>query len=90
MPRQEDVVGHGEGDPVRERLVLGDRLRGLEALAISAARISAETMSRQPAHLRVTGDLFRIDVDQLDHPVGVAAAGGGDEVGDRLAAIFTG
>ena len=35
---------------------------------------------------RLAGHLVGIDVDQLDHPVGVGAAGGGDEVGDRLAA----
>ena len=32
------------------------------------------------------GYFVGIDVDQLDHPIGIRAAGGGDQVGDRLAA----
>jgi hypothetical protein len=38
----------------------------------------------------VIGDLIGKDVDQLDDPVGVSAAGGGDEICDRLAVMWIG
>ena len=48
--------------------------------------MSADDHELIAAHGRLAGDLVGIDVDQLDHPVGVGAAGGGDQVGDRLSA----
>ena len=37
------------------------------------------------AQLRLVGHLVGIDVDQLDHPVGIGAAGGGNQMYPRLA-----
>jgi hypothetical protein len=36
--------------------------------------------------VRVLGDLVGIDVDELDDPVGIGAAGGGEEMRDGLTA----
>ena len=34
------------------------------------------------------GDFVGVDVDDFDYPIGIGAAGGGDDVGDGLAADF--
>ena len=57
-----------------------------EALAIAAAEDVLGDGQLVAAQLGLVGHLVGIDVDELDHPVGVGAAGGGDQVGDGLAA----
>ena len=56
-----------------------------EALAIAAAEDVHGDRQLVAAQLGLVGHLVGIDVDQLDHPVGVGAAGRGDQVGNGLA-----
>jgi hypothetical protein len=58
----------------------------LQALAIAAAEDVGRNHELIAAHFRLPGYLVGIDVDQLHHPVGVRAAGRGDQIGDRLPA----
>ena len=48
--------------------------------------MSIATRQLVAAHLRLARHLVGIDVDQLDHPVAVGAAGRRDQIRDRRAA----
>ena len=87
---QEDVAGVGQGEAVQQRFIGHDRLGGIEVLAISAAEDVGGDHQLVAAHGGLAGDFVGIDVNQLDDPIGVAAAGRGDEVGDGLAADLHG
>ena len=90
MPRAEDVVRVGQGEAVGERLV-GDEGPGrFQALPVAAAEDVGRDHELVAAHRRLGRHLVGVDVDELHDPVGVRPAGGGDEVGDRLAADLQG
>src|SRR3954452_15309257 len=86
VPGQKDVISGWQVEPVQQRLARSNRLRGLEALAIPTTKDIRRYHPLITAHLRLPGDFVGVDVDELDHPVGVGSAGGGDEVGDGLPA----
>ena len=90
MPGQEDVVRRRQREPIGERRVGRDGRRGLEALAVAAAQDVRGHRELIAAHPGLARHLVGMDVDHLDHPVGVAAARGGHEVRDRLAADLDG
>ena len=58
----------------------------LEALAIASPKNIHGNRQLISAHLRLAGNFVREDVDQLHHPIGIRAAGGGEEIGNRRAA----
>ncbi len=58
----------------------------LEALAVPAAENIHGNRQLISAHLRLAGNFVRVNVDQLHHPIGIRAAGGGVQIGDGRAA----
>src|SRR5277367_4273823 len=90
VTRQEDVIGIGKIEAVKERLVGGDGLGSFEAFAIPAAKNVGGDHQLVAAEVGLAGDFVWVDVDELDDPVGIGAGGGGDQIGDRLAGNFYG
>ena len=88
MARQENVVGSGQIEAVKQRLVWGNGLGGLETLAIAAAEDVGGNHELVATHGRLARDFVGIDINQLDHPIGVRATGGGKQIGHRLPADF--
>src|SRR6185312_3746440 len=62
-----------------------DRLRAGETVAEAAAEDVADDHQLIAGHRRLCRVGFRVDVNQLGHPVAVAAGGGGVEVGSDAA-----
>ena len=58
----------------------------LQTLAIASAEDVRGDHQLISTQARLAGDFVGVDIDQLDHPVGVRAAGRGNQVGDRLSA----
>jgi len=83
---QEDVVRGRQVELVEQRLVGGDGLRRLKALAIAAPENVGGNHQLVAAHGRLARHFVGIDIDQFDDPVRVRAGGGSEEIGDRLSA----
>src|SRR2546425_1612006 len=88
MTRQKDVVRRGQIEAVEQGLIGSDGFGSLETLAIAAAKDVGGNHQLVAAERRLAGYFIGIDVNQLDHPVGVRAAGGGEQIGDRLPAYL--
>jgi len=88
MAGKEDVIGVGKIEAIEQRLVGSDGMGSFEAFAIAAAEDVAGDHELIAAEFGLAGNFVGVDVDEFDDPVGVGAAGGSDEVGDRLAADF--
>jgi len=83
---QKNVVCGWQGELVEEGLAGGDWLGVFEALAVAAAEDVGGDHELVAPHLWLAGYFVGVDVDDFDDPVGVGSAGGGDEIGDGLAA----
>ena len=59
-----------------------------EAFAVAAAENVGGDHQLKAAEVRLAGDFVGIDVDELDDPIGIGAAGGSDDVCNGLAADF--
>src|SRR5579862_584476 len=79
------MVGRREGESIGEGLVGLDGLGIGEAFAVAAAEDIHANGKLIAAEFGMVGNLVGINIDEFDDPVGVGAAGGGDEVGDWLA-----
>src|SRR3989442_14323919 len=90
MTRQKDVVRRWQIEAVEQGLIGSDGFGSLETLAIAAAKDVGGNHQLVAAEGRLAGYFIGIDVDQLDHPVGVRAAGGGEQIGDWLPAYLYG
>src|SRR5438552_1327841 len=86
VAREEHVVRRRQDELVAQRLVRRDRFRCFEAFSIPPAEDIHRDAELITSQLRLARDVVWIDVDQLDHPVGVGAARGGDEVHNRSSA----
>ena len=67
-----------------QRLVCFDGFGIGKALTVATAEDVHGDRQLISAEIGLAGDLVRIDVDQLDDPVGICAGSGGDEIGDGL------
>jgi len=82
------VVRRGQREAIEQRLISRDRLGRLQALAIAATKDVGGNHELVATHGWLARDLVGIDVNQLDHPIGVRASGGGEQIGDGLPADF--
>ncbi len=74
-----------QAERVEQRLIGRDCLCVLEALTVTSAEDIQRDRQLITAHRRIGWHLIRVDVDQLDHPVTVGTAGGGEQVDDGRA-----
>src|SRR6266581_3172576 len=88
MTGQKDVVRRGQIEAVEQGLIGSDGFGSLKTLAIAPAKDVGGNHQLVAAKGRLAGYFVRIDVNQLDDPVGVRAAGGGEHIGDRLPAYL--
>jgi len=75
---QKNVIGGGEREAVEERLVWREGFRRFETFAVVAAKNVGGDHELIASHFRLRADFVGVKVDELDDPVGVSAAGGGD------------
>src|SRR6266404_5980104 len=80
------MVRRRQGPTVEQRLIRRDGLWRLEALAIAPTEDVGRDHQLIATHVRLTRYLVGIKIDHLDHPVGVRAASGSNQIDDWLAA----
>ena len=79
-----DMVHMRQAELVVQRLAGRQRRRGVEAMHIAAPVNLDADRQLHPRRLGPCRAFIGINVDQLDHPVAVGAAGGGKQVDQRL------
>nr|GEU28205.1 hypothetical protein [Tanacetum cinerariifolium] len=80
VARQKHVVRIGQREAVVFHRIGGDRRRRFQAVAIAAPEDVHRNAQLVAAHLGLRRHLVGVHVDQLDHPVGVGAGGGREQV----------
>ena len=86
VTRQKDMVRRRQSKAIKQRFVRHDRLWRFQTLPIASAENVGRDHQLKAAHGRLHSDFVAIDIDQFDHPIGITAAGRGDQVRDRLSA----
>src|SRR5260370_34107049 len=85
---QEHVICRGKREAIDQRFVWRQSLGRVKALAVAATENIGSNHELITAHFLLSAYFVGVEVDELDDPIGVRAAGGGDQVGDRLSADF--
>src|SRR5277367_2869112 len=90
MAGEEDVVHGGQAEAIEQRLIGHDGFGMPEAGAVAAAENVERNGEFVATHDGLRGHSARVDVDELDDPIAVGAAGGGVEIHFRHAADANG
>src|SRR6202022_1158836 len=88
MTWQEHVICRGQREAIEQRFVWRQSLGRVKALAVAATENIGSNHELITAHFLLSAYFVGVEVDKFDDPIGVGAAGGGDQVGDRLSAVF--
>src|SRR5260370_39418758 len=85
---QERVICRGQREAIDQRFVWCQSFGRVKALAVTATENVGSNHQLITAHFPLSAYFVGVEVDELDDPIGVGAAGGGDQGGGRLSADF--